>query len=112
MGMDFRSLNIRRMSELDRLPWLEKNPSGELRLRTAAGVPPVLDIHSHVGWSYGFARPVDYRARNELIYLYNYEVDQDVLYEERHPFPLEQPQLVREINSSLYRLSPRSATHT
>ena len=28
-AMDFRSLNIRRMSELDRLPWFEKNPSGE-----------------------------------------------------------------------------------
>ncbi|MBI3850184.1 MAG: amidohydrolase family protein [Verrucomicrobia bacterium] len=100
------------MSELDRLPWFETNPFGQLQLKSGAGVPPVLDIHSHVGWSYGFARPVDYRARNELIYFYDYEVDQDVLGEDRHPSPIEQPQLAREFNSSLYNLSSRSATHT
>ena len=110
--MDFRSLNIRRMSGLDRLPWFEKNPSGELRLKNDAGVPPVLDIHSHVGWSYGFARAVVYRARNELIYLFDYEVDQDVLFEERHPFPVEKKQLAKDIHSSLYKLSRASATHT
>jgi len=110
--MDFQSLNIRRMSELDRLPWFEKNPAGQLRLQTESGVPPVLDIHAHVGWSYGFARPVDYSARNEVIYFYDYEVDQDTLGEERHPFPVEQKRLGKEINSSLYRLSPASATHT
>ena len=110
--MNFQTLNIRRMSELDRLPWFEKNPAGQLRLKAEAGVPPVLDIHSHVGWSYGFSRPVDYRAHNEVNYFYDYEVDQDVLFEERHPFPVEQKRLARDINSSFYRLSPASATHT
>jgi uncharacterized protein len=110
--MDFQSLNVRRMSGLDRLPWFERNEVGQLRLKNNSGVPPVLDIHSHVGWSYGFARPVDYRARNELIYFYDYEVDQDVLFEERHPFPEEQKRLAGDINSSLYKLAPSSATHT
>ena len=72
--MDFSSLQIRRMSELDRLPWFEKDDAGQLRLKAGAGVPPVLDIHAHVGWSYGFARPVDYRSRGKVIYLYDYEV--------------------------------------
>src|SRR5438552_8562522 len=103
--MDFQWLHIRRMSELDRLPWFETNPFGQLQLKNGAGVPPVLDIHSHVGWSYGFARPIDYRARNEPIYFYDYEVDQDVLFEERHPFPDEQKRLAGEINTCMYKLA-------
>ena len=110
--MNYQSLNIRRMSELDRLPWFEKIPSGELRLKNNTGAPPVLDIHSHVGWSYGLARPMNYLARIDVIYFFDYEMDQDVLFEERHPFPDEQKKLRKDINSSLYRLSPVSATHT
>lgn len=94
------------------MPWSEKNEVGRFRLKTNSGVSPVLDIHSHVGWSYGFARSVGYRARNEPIYLYDYEVDQDVLFEERHPFPVEQKRLGKEMNFSPYQLAPSAATHT
>lgn len=110
--MNFRSLQIRRMSELDRLPWFEKDEAGQLRLKSGAGLPSVLDIHAHVGWSYGFAQPVDYRARGRVSYLYDYEVDQDVLFEEDHPFPVEQESLKKEINSALFKLAPSAATHT
>lgn len=110
--MDFRELNIRHMSELDRLPWFDKDEAGQLRLADDAGVPPIIDIHSHVGWSYGLAKPIDYAARNELMYLYDYEVDQDVLFEERHPLPVDEVVLNREIRSALFKLGESSATHT
>lgn len=110
--MDFKALEIRRKSELDRLPWFEKTEAGQLRLKSDSGVPAILDIHAHVGWSCGFAKPVDYRARCEVNYLYDYEADQDILFEEQHPFPPDHERLRKEINSALLRLAPSAATHT
>lgn len=110
--MDFRGLNIRHLSDLDRLPWFDKDDDGQLRLKDGAGVPAILDIHSHVGWSFGFAKPVDYGARSDVIYLYDYEVDQDVLFEERHPLPVDMKRLNPEMYWALLKLAPSAATHT
>ncbi len=110
--MDFRGLNIRHLSDLDRLPWFEKDDEGRLRLTDDAGVPPILDIHSHVGWSYGFAKSVDYGARSDVIYLYDYETDQDVLFEEKHPFAVDLKSLNSETLWAYLKLAPSAATHT
>lgn len=110
--MNFESLNIRHMSELDKLPWFEKNGAGALSLCADPGIPALTDIHAHVGWSYGLARSIDYGARNDLVYLYDYERDQDVLYEERHPFPDEAKWLSKEMTWAPLKLAPSAATHT
>lgn len=110
--MDFHSLNIRRMSELDRLPWFEKDGFGALQLKESAGLPPILDVHAHVGWSYGFSDAIDHERRPTLKYLYDYEVDQDVLFECNHPLEEEKKILGKEMSLSLFALAPSSKTHT
>jgi hypothetical protein len=104
--------SIRRMSELDRLPWFEKDQAGRLRLRADAGVPKILDIHSHVASSAGFARDIDYGSRPPLVYFYDYERDQDVLNEDVHPHPDEAVTIGKEIRWLLFKQGPIGATHT
>jgi hypothetical protein len=100
------------MSDLDRLPWFEKNEAGRLRLRADSGVPPVLDVHAHVGWSNGLGSPIDYAARPAVQYLYNYEVDQDVLDEDKHPFEAERKQLTKEMALAIVVRVHSATTHT
>lgn len=65
---DFRELNIRTLSDLDKLPWFEKNAEGQPLVKASAGIPPVIDTHSHVGWSYGFAPAIDMFERIDLLH--------------------------------------------
>ena len=109
--MDFEAQGIRRMSQLDRLPWFRTGEYG-LQLREDSGVPPVLDVHAHVGWSFGFARSVEYTSRPPVKYFYDYEEAQDVLFDEHHPFPKETEIIGAEMRLSLFKLGESSATHT
>ncbi|GMU93661.1 MAG: hypothetical protein AMXMBFR4_27190 [Candidatus Hydrogenedentota bacterium] len=104
--------DIRRLSELDRLPWFEKDEDGRIRLRPDAGVPRVFDIHSHVASSAGLARDIDYGSRPPLVYFYDYERDQDVLNVDTHPYPDEAVKIGNEIRWLLLKQGPMGATHT
>lgn len=112
--MDFRELNIRTMSDLDKLPWFEKSPEGLLVIKTSAGIPPVIDTHSHVGWSYGFARAIDMSKRTERVqYLYDFEFDQDLLYDDTiHPTPAEATRMARDSYLAPFKRSRTGMTHT
>lgn len=82
---EFDDLKIRHMSELGRLPWFEKDDSGQFRLREDAGIGPIIDTHSHVGWAFGFGGSVDMTRRDKVEYFYDFERDQDVLFKQEHP---------------------------
>lgn len=105
-------LGIRRMSELDRLPWFEKNEAGELRLRADAGTGPIIDTHAHLGWAFGLGRPVDMTHTCDVQYFYDYERDQDVLFTQDHPNPDEASTITRENLQVLVRTPWRNRTNT
>ena len=105
-------LGIRRMSELDRLPWFTKDDAGDLCLRPDAGVGPIIDTHSHLGWAYGLARSVNMTRRSEVQYFYDYERDQDVLFTQDHPTSKEASCMAREGVKVLVRTPARNRTHT
>ena len=76
--MDFQALNIRTLGDLDRLPWFERDPAGLPVLNTSAGIPAVIDTHSHLGWSYGLARAIDMAKRSDHVrYLYDFDLLHD-----------------------------------
>jgi len=81
----FEDLNIRHMSELGRLPWFEKDDGGQFRLRNDAGIGPIIDPHSHVGWAFGFGGSVDMTRRDKVEYFFDFVRDQDVLFKQEHP---------------------------
>lgn len=111
--MDFDALRIRRMSELDRLPWFEKADDHCIRLRPDTGLPPVIDVHSHLGWWQGIGRPIDMAARTEKVeYFFDYETDQEILNEESHPTPDERGSFARDLFSVFVRTSRQRKTHT
>lgn len=104
---------IRRMSDLDRLPWFEKDAAGRIRLRDDAGLPPVVDVHAHVGWCYGLSPRIDMSARTESVrYLYDYEEDQDLLFGDTHPTERERKIIGREMLGSLLWPGASALTHT
>ncbi|MEE8399823.1 MAG: amidohydrolase family protein [Desulfobacterales bacterium] len=112
--MDFRELNIRTLSDIDKLPWFEKNAVGDLIVKASADIPPVIDTHTHVGWSYGFAPAIDMtKVTKQVDYFYNFETDQDLLYDDTiHPTAEEGAQMSRGILLALFKRSPASMTHT
>ena len=112
--MNFRELSIRTLSDLDKLPWFEKNTAGQIAVKASAGVPPVIDTHSHVGWSYGFAREIEMTRRTDHVrYLYDFEKDQDLLYDDTiHPTPAEGAQMARDSYLALFKRSRTGMTHT
>lgn len=105
-------LGIRRMSELDRLPWFEKDEAGELRLRADAGVGPIIDTHAHLGWAYGLGRSVDMTRTCKVQYFYDYERDQDVLFTQDHPTAKEASMMTRENIHLFVRTPARNRTNT
>ncbi len=101
------------MSELDRLPWFEKGEGGAIQLVEDSCVPPVFDVHAHVGWTYGFSRPIDHtRTPQPIRYFYDYDVDQDVLFEESHPTKAEEAAFKRDLNGVLFRPGKQRSSHT
>ena len=109
---DIEQFGIRHMSELDRLPWFKKNEAGEICLRPDAGIGPIVDTHSHVGWAYGLGRSVDMKQKSPVKYFYDYERDQDVLFTQDHPTSDESSTITRE-NLAVFAHTPaRNRTHT
>lgn len=94
---DVAELGIRRMSELYRLPWFERRERGEIWLREDAGIVPVVDVHAHVGWAQGLGRDINMTRRSSVQYFYDYEQEQDFLFEQEHPTPAEGASITREI---------------
>ncbi|HPC16123.1 MAG TPA: amidohydrolase family protein [Candidatus Hydrogenedentes bacterium] len=84
---DLDDLGIRHMSQFDRLPWFEKDDSGQFRLRADAGVDAIIDTHSHVGWAFGLAKSVDMTRTCKVEYFYDFEREQDLLCTQIHPTP-------------------------
>ncbi|HOZ45675.1 MAG TPA: amidohydrolase family protein [Candidatus Hydrogenedentes bacterium] len=105
-------LGIRRMSELDRLPWFVTNEAGDLCLRPDAGIGPIIDTHSHVGWAYGLARSVDMTRTCKVQYFYDYEREQDLLFTQDHPTPEEGKAVTREGIQVFLRTPERNRTNT
>ena len=105
-------LGIRHMSELDRLPWFKKNEAGDLCLRPDAGIGPIIDTHSHLGWAYGLGRSVDMTRKCKMQYFYDYERDQDVLFTQDHPTSEEGSSITREGIKVFLRTPERNRTNT
>ncbi|MCP4642569.1 MAG: amidohydrolase family protein [bacterium] len=110
--MDLDALAIRRMADLDRLPWFEKDEAGDIRLREDVGLPPILDVHAHLGWSYGISRAIDHTVRNDVRYFFDYEFDQEFLRREEHPTRQEASSLLRECLMTPFMRPPGGKTHT
>jgi predicted TIM-barrel fold metal-dependent hydrolase len=110
--MNLDALNIRRKSDLDRLPWFHKDDEGEISLARDTGLPPILDVHSHLGWSYGFSRPIDMTARPDLIYYFDYDSDQELLREEIHPTDAERRAITKEWMGTFFVRTRMSRTQT
>lgn len=105
-------LGIRRMSELDRLPWFTKNEAGDLCLRPDVGIGPIIDTHAHLGWAFGLGRSVDMTHTCKVRYFYDYERDQDVLFTQDHPTSAEGSSITRENIKLFLRTPGRNLTHT
>ncbi len=103
---------IMRMSELDRLPWFERDEAGMMRLAPGADVPPILDCHTHVGWSLGFGADIDMTARSPVAYFFDHEIPQNLLYVQMHPTVSEAEKIAQETKWSLLRTPERNKTHT
>jgi predicted TIM-barrel fold metal-dependent hydrolase len=61
----FGALRFRGYRGLAELPWFELDPQGRLRL--AAEIPPVFDVHAHLGIGILLAPRVDLAARSERV---------------------------------------------
>ena len=109
---EFAALNVRRMSELDRLPWFETNEEGLLALRADAGLLPIIDMHSHLGWSYGLGRSIDMGRHCEVEFFYDYEADQDLLFNQEHPTEEEGKTVTLECLGVVFHTPKRNRTHT
>lgn len=107
-----RDRAILRMSELDRLPWFSKDESGVLQLRAGADVPPILDCHTHVGWSLGAGAAIDMTARGSVSYYFDHEIPQNLLNVQMHPTAEEAKTVSREGFKALLRTPERNKTHT
>ncbi len=103
---------ILRASDLDRLPWFEKDATGTLRLAQGADVPPALDCHTHVGWSQGLGADIDMTLRCPVEYFFDHEAPQDLLNVQMHPTEREAKTLSRETEFTLIKTPDRNKTHT
>ena len=103
---------ILRISDLDRLPWFEKDAAGDLRLKAGVDVPPALDCHTHVGWSQGLGADIDMTVRCPVAYFFDHETPQDLLNVQMHPTEQEARTLSRETELTIIKTPARNKTHT
>lgn len=109
---DFEALGIRHFSELDKLPWFEKDESGQFRLRAEAGIERIIDTHSHLGWAFGLGHSIDMTKQCAVEYFYDYDKEQDLLFEQIHPTPQEAAGMSREDLTLFLRTPQRNRTQT
>ncbi|MCH9022815.1 MAG: amidohydrolase family protein [Planctomycetes bacterium] len=87
---------------------------GKWHFSPGPNFPDILDIHSHMGWSYGLVgKPLNVRKSDDKVKLwYNYERDKHILNDELHPLDDEEANLFNEILSGIFILSPTNKTQT
>jgi predicted TIM-barrel fold metal-dependent hydrolase len=107
-----RDRAILRMSELDRLPWFDRDEAGQIRLAPGAEVPPILDCHTHVGWSLGIGADIDMNARKPVAYYFDHEIPQNLLNVQMHPTASEAKSISSDATRGLLRTPDRNKTHT
>lgn len=110
MALDTGS--IRKMADLDRLLWFQTDAGGDIALRPDTGLPSIIDVHSHIGWSYGFSRRIDHEARRPFAYFFDYSYDQEFLTAEEHPLKAEGEAVEIAARQSIIRRPPLCAGHT
>ncbi|HOZ49254.1 MAG TPA: amidohydrolase family protein [Candidatus Hydrogenedentes bacterium] len=110
--MTTRVEGIRTLADLAKLPWYETGQDGKIHLKDDCGLPPIIDIHSHVGWCYAIGRQINMLDSSEVQYFFDYTTDQDVLYEENHPDHKEGNTFIVEILTGVFQAPARHSTHT
>ncbi|MFQ5667144.1 MAG: amidohydrolase family protein, partial [Candidatus Binatia bacterium] len=114
----FGPLRLSGYRGLAELPYFARDASGSLRL-TVDGLPPVFDLHTHLGWSQLVAPRVDLLRRTPRTrYFLDCDreeppctLDLDV-YVNANFTPAMHRDMSREIRNSLLRGSRAGATHT
>jgi uncharacterized protein len=109
---EIEDLGIRHLSEFEKLPWFEKDDTGQFRLKKDAGIGPIVDTHSHVGWAFGLGHSVDMTRTGKVEYFYDYEREQDVLFTQTHPTNEEAAQMSHEDIALFLKTPKRNRTQT
>ena len=111
--VDLENIEIKVFDDLAKLPWFKFGEDGKLRVDPGAGVPEIIDDHSHLGWSYFFGGVINHLdGSRPLRYFYNYDFPQDVLNDKAHPTPDESKLIERDIYMILFRCPPIARTQT
>ncbi|MBI1321367.1 MAG: amidohydrolase family protein [Candidatus Hydrogenedens sp.] len=107
-----KDLQVRSFADMDKLPWFTRSAEGELLLRKDIGLPDAVDIHTHFGWRHGIGATIDMDRRCPVQYFYDFDRDQDVLFEHDHPGGTEGRDITIEAAGILVHTPSRNQTHT
>ncbi len=111
--MGLENIEIQTYKDIAKLPWFKIGDDGQICIDPAAGVPAVIDDHSHMGWSFFFGRVIDlFDEEPKTRYFYDYNYPQDVLNEHNHPTESETNELTLDIALMLFRCPPIGKTQT
>jgi len=111
--MDFEKIKFENYSDLDKLPWFEKNGDGEIQVKPETGVPLIFDAHTHLGWSYILGGVVNYqRLAPPAEHLYNYMDSPFDLEQDEHPTKEEVRMMTWDIALIPFRCPPIVRTQT
>ena len=107
--MDFAKVQINNYAELIKLPWFEKNGDGDIAVKKDSGVPPILDIHTHLGWSYFGGRVIDYQKKTpETLHYYDYmDSKVELMTEDGHPTKKEGVDITVDVLFVPFRCAPK-----
>jgi uncharacterized protein len=110
--MAYEKRNIRTLSDLAKLPWFEADERG-IRVRRDADLPPVIDAHTHLGFSYGFSPRLDLKAKTpEVKHFRDFNTPRDILYALPRFSAEESEELKREFLWIMVKQPARARTHT
>lgn len=113
-AMDWMNIQINNYNELVKLPWFEMDGNGRLQVKMDSGVPPILDVHTHLGWSYFGGRVVKYDELQPggAQQYYDYNNNPVNLDADGHPFKSEADGITVDIALIIMRCPPKAATQT
>ena len=109
--------NVEKLSDLHKLPYFTRGDQDRLIVdpEFSPPVPPVLDAHAHMGWSYGLGKNLDVRKRTDSVrywYDYDHKDEGDILCKEIHPTDSEEWRIISQIILGVLVLSRNNRTHT
>lgn len=111
--MKFDNVKINNYNELVKLPWFQIRDDGKMAVKPGTGVPPILDIHTHLGWSYFGGRVVEYQRQfPETVQYYDYSNAEVDLHKDLHPTKKEADGITWDIAFILFRCPPAAKTQT